>query len=169
VAACHAFATDDRRTLTTSLTGIPSAVALSGRESLSTGSIGVGQIPHRGRIVVGLPAVVATSSLELGIDMGAVDLAAGLVPQDLQAERGEQAGLQGRRQGGQDVPEEGKLVEQGRVGGGRGGLGQGGELGSDLLALVVEVGEAGANAARSRLRTGAAAAVLVRACSRSRR
>jgi hypothetical protein len=56
-------------------------------------------------------------------------LLGGLVPQDFQAERGEQAGFEGGRQGGQDVPGEGELVEQGGVGGGRGGLGQGGELG----------------------------------------
>jgi hypothetical protein len=32
------------------------------------------------------------------------DLAGGLVPEDFQAERGEQAGFEGRGQGGQEVP-----------------------------------------------------------------
>lgn len=54
---------------------------------------------------------------DLGVDGG---LAGGLVPQDLDVERGEQAG--------QDVPGQGQLVEQGRVGGLGGGVG-GGELG----------------------------------------
>ena len=71
---------------------------------------------------------------------------AGLVPQDFQVERGEQAGFEGRGQAGQDVPGERELVQQGGVGGGGGGLGQGLKLGFDLLAFVVEVGEAGADA-----------------------
>ena len=68
---------------------------------------------------------------------------AGFVPQDFQAERGEQAGFEGRGQAGQDVAQGGELVEQGGVRSGGGGLGQGLELGFDLLAFVVEVGEAG--------------------------
>jgi len=72
-------------------------------------------------------------------------LAAGLVPQDFQAERGEQAGFEGGRETGQDVTQCREFVEQGGVGGGWGGLGQGLELGFDLLAFVVQVGEAGAD------------------------
>jgi len=52
----------------------------------------------------------------------------------------------GGRQAGLDVPGEGELVEQGGAGGGWCGLGQGGELGVDLFAFVVQVGEAGADA-----------------------
>jgi hypothetical protein len=44
-------------------------------------------------------------------------LAAGLVPQDLQVERGEQAGLEAGVQAGQDVSGQRELVEQGGVGG----------------------------------------------------
>jgi len=73
-------------------------------------------------------------------------LLAGFVPQDFQAERGEQAGFEGGGQAGLDVPGEGELVEQGGAGGGWCGLGQGGELGVDLFAFVVQVGEAGADA-----------------------
>ena len=50
------------------------------------------------------------------------------------------------RQIGQDVAGEGELVEQGGVGGGRCRLVEGFELGFDLFAFVVEVGEAGADA-----------------------
>jgi hypothetical protein len=38
------------------------------------------------------------------------DLLAGLVPQDLDAERGEQAGFEGRGQAGQAVAQEGELL-----------------------------------------------------------
>ena len=124
-----------------------------------TCSIGVGQIPHRrglsGVGVMGAGVVVAVlagvgdagDGLEgvLG-DLGEHgDLLAGLVPQDFQAERGEQAGFEGRRETGQDVAQGGELVEQGGIGGGRGGLGQGLKLGFDLLAFVVQVGEPGAD------------------------
>ena len=73
-------------------------------------------------------------------------LLAGLVPQDFQAERGEQAGLEGGRETGQDVTQGGEFIEQDGVGGGGSGLGQLGELGFELLAFVVQVGEAGADA-----------------------
>ncbi len=43
-----------------------------------------------------------------------------------------------------------ELVEQGRVGGLGGGLGQGGELGLELLAFGVELGEPGADPAAHR-------------------
>jgi len=93
-------------------------------------------------------------------------LVAGLVPQDFQAERGEQAGLEGGRQAGQDVSQCREFIEQGGVGGGRGGLGQGGELGFEVFAFVVEVGEA----ARMRARMAAAAVSAGSAgcCSSSR-
>ena len=57
------------------------------------------------------------------------DLLAGLVPQHLDVERGEQAGLQRGWQAGQDVAQQRELVEQGGVGGGRCRLVQGLELG----------------------------------------
>ena len=53
-------------------------------------------------------------------------------------------------QAGQDVPGERELVEQGRVGGPGGGRGQGGELGVELLAFGVQVGEPGADPAAQR-------------------
>jgi hypothetical protein len=84
---------------------------------------------------------------DLGVDGG---LAAGLVPQDLDVEGVQQPGLQVRRQAGQHVPGQGELVEQGRVGGAGGGRGQGGELGVELLAFVVQVGEPGADPAAQR-------------------
>ena len=46
---------------------------------------------------------------------------------------------------GRMSPRSGQFVQQGRVGGGGCGLGQGGELGFDLLAFVVQVGEPGAD------------------------
>jgi hypothetical protein len=66
-------------------------------------------------------------------------LLAGLVPQDFQAEGGEQAGLESWRQGRQDVAQGRELVEQSGVERAGGGLG-------DLFAFVVQVGEAGADA-----------------------
>ena len=68
-------------------------------------------------------------------------LLARLVPQDSQVECLEQPGLEGGRQGGQDVAGEGELVEQSGISGARCGLGQRGELGFDLLAFGVQVGE----------------------------
>jgi hypothetical protein len=74
---------------------------------------------------------------DLGVDGG---LLAVFVPEHLDVERGEQAGLQGGRQAGQDVAGEGELTEQGGVGGGRGCLVEGFELGFGLFAFVVEAG-----------------------------
>ncbi len=126
----------------------------------STRSMGVGQIPHGGGLggVVGVGAGVVVAVLA-GVDdardglegvLGDFDehggLAAGLVPQVFQVERGEQAGFESGWQAGQDVPEDREFIEQGGVGGGWGGLGQGGELGFEVFAFVVEVGEAGADA-----------------------
>jgi hypothetical protein len=71
------------------------------------------------------------------------DLPGGLVPQYVQVERGEQAGLDVDGPAGQDVAGEGKLVEQGRVGGPRDRGGQGGELGLFVLLFAVQVGEPG--------------------------
>jgi hypothetical protein len=80
-------------------------------------------MPHGGGVVgAGLGAGVVVAVLagvgEAGDGLqGAVgdlgergDLLAGLVPQDLDAERGKQAGLQGRWQAGQDVAQEGQFV-----------------------------------------------------------
>jgi hypothetical protein len=68
-------------------------------------------------------------------------LSCGLVPQDLQVEGGEQAGLCGRVQAGQDVPGQRQVIQQGWVC----GLGddrlEGVHLGFDLFAFVVELGE----------------------------
>jgi hypothetical protein len=75
---------------------------------------------------------------DLGEDGG---LLAGLVPQDLQVERGEQAGFEAGVRAGQDVPGQREFIEQGGVGGLRGRRLQGVELGLDLLALAVELGE----------------------------
>jgi len=72
-------------------------------------------------------------------------LLARLVPQDLQVEGREQVRLECRWQAGQDVPGQRQLVQQGRVDCLRCGLGQGGELGFELLAFPVEVGEPGAD------------------------
>ena len=77
-------------------------------------------------------------------------LLAGLVPQDLGVERGEQAGFEGGRQARQHVPQDGELIQQGRVGSLRCGLGQGGELGFELLAFVMQLGEPGADPATHR-------------------
>jgi len=124
-----------------------------------THSRGVAQIPHgfglvsAGAGVAGVVVAVLAGVGDGGDGLEGVlgdlhehgDLLAGLVPQDFQAERGEQAGLEGGRQAGQDVPGERKLVEQGGVGSLGGGLGQGGQLGFDLFAFVVEVGEPGAD------------------------
>jgi len=77
-------------------------------------------------------------------------LAAGLVPQDFEVEDGEQAGFEGGRQAGQDVPSQGEPVQQGQVHGLGGGLGQGFELGFGLLAFVVKLGEPGTDAGAQR-------------------
>ena len=66
-----------------------------------------------------------------------------VVPEDFQIECGEQAGFERGRERGQDVAGEREPVDQGGVGGGRGGGLQGLALGSELLAFVVEVGEPG--------------------------
>jgi hypothetical protein len=66
---------------------------------------------------------------------------AGLVPQDLQVERVEQAGFEAGVQTRQDVSGQRELIEQGGVGCFGGRLLQGVELGLGLLALVVELGE----------------------------
>ena len=68
---------------------------------------------------------------DLGEDGG---LAAGLVPQDLQVERAEQAGLEVGVQAGQDVSGQRELIEQGGVGGLRGRRPEGVELGLGLSA-----------------------------------
>ena len=88
-------------------------------------------MPHGdGGVVAGLGAGVVVAVLagvgDAGDGLqGAVgdlsehgDLAAGLVPQDFDAERGEQAGLQSWGQAGKDVAQEREFVEQGGVGGG---------------------------------------------------
>ena len=107
-----------------------------------------------GSVIVPVPAGVqdAGEGLEggfgdLGEDGG---LAAGLVPQDLQVEGLEQLGFELRGQAGQDVPGQRQLVEQGGVRGLGGGLGQGGQLGFELLAFGVELGEPGADPAAHR-------------------
>ena len=123
---------------------------------------GLEQILHVGRFarsVVGSVIVSVLAGVEkgghgaqggvgdLGVDG---DLPAGLVPQDLQVERDEQASLDVRRQAGQDVPDRGEPVEQGRVGGLRGAGGQVGELGLLVLLFVVKLGEPGADPGRYR-------------------
>ena len=107
-----------------------------------------------GSVIVSVPAGVqdAGEGFEGGVgDLGEDgDLLAGLVPQDLQVERLEQLGLQLRRQAGQDVAGRGELVEQGGVGGFGGLLAEGGELGFELFAFAMELGEAGADPAAHR-------------------
>jgi len=89
----------------------------------STDSIGVGQIPHGGaQLGVGVGAGVVVAILAGVQDAGEGlegglgylheygGLLAGLVPQDLEIEGGEQAGLEGGRQAGQDVPGQRELV-----------------------------------------------------------
>ncbi len=87
--------------------------------------MGVGQIPHGGGVAFGAGVVVAVLSGigDAGDGLEGVrgdlhehgGLADGLVPQDFQAERGEQAGFEGRGEAGQDVAQGGEFVEQGRV------------------------------------------------------
>ncbi len=107
-----------------------------------------------GSVIVPVPAGVQDAGQgfeggfgDLGEDGG---LGAGLVPQDLQVEGLEQLGLQLRGQAGQDVAGHRQLVEQGGVGGLGRGLGEGGQLGLDLLAFGVELGEPGADPAAHR-------------------
>jgi hypothetical protein len=76
---------------------------------------------------------------DLGMHGG---LPAGFVPHDLQVEALEELGFELGRQAGQDVAQH-RLVEQGGVGCLGGGLGEGVQLGLDLLAFGVELGEPG--------------------------
>jgi len=79
---------------------------------------------------------------DLGADGG---LAGWFVPQDGDAEGLEQSGFEPGGEAGQDVSREREPVQEFGVGGGRGGLGQGLELGFELFAFVVEFGEPGAD------------------------
>jgi hypothetical protein len=83
---------------------------------------------------------------DLGPDGG---LAVFVVPQDVQVEHLEQAGLEVAGQAGQDVPGQGELVEQGGVGGlGGTGGGEGAELGLELVAVGVQLAEPGPDPGR---------------------
>lgn len=70
-------------------------------------------------------------------------LLAGLVPQDLEVEDVEETGFEVVGQAGQDVPGQRQLLQQVRVGGLGDDLGEGVELGLELLALGVELAEPG--------------------------
>ena len=112
-----------------------------------------------GSVIVSVPAGVQDTGegLQRGVgDLGEHGgLPAGLVPQDLQVEGLEQVGFQLRGQARQDVPGQRELLQQGRVGGLRSRRGQGGQLGLELLAFGVELGEPGADPAAQRGGRGA--------------
>jgi hypothetical protein len=124
------------------------------------------QVLHGGRFHVGafgsvIVAVLAGienagKSVEGGVgDLGEDGgLPAGLVPQDLQVERVEQAGFEVGGQAGQDVPGQRQLLQQRGVGGFGGGDGQGGEPGLGLLTVGVQFGEPGGDAGAHRGRGG---------------
>ena len=116
---------------------------------------GLEQVLHRGGLTGDADDIVIVAVLP-GVEdsgkgperrLGDLDEHGGLparfVPEHLEVEGLEELGFELRGQGGQDVPGEGELVEQGGVGGFGGGLGESGQLGLDLLAFGVELGEPG--------------------------